>query len=269
MNSIEKLTYWYARIFAKPQYAKLNKLLVTLGTKGLGFRNYQNLSITGELFFLKKYLTQLKNPIIFDVGANRGKYTFVCQQLNPNSKIFCFEPHPQNFAFLKEQIKSSNIVLFNQALSEQPSKLVLYDYKNNNGSSHATLYQGVIETIYRSESTTVEVEVSTIDTVIKNYHLPRIDLLKIDVEGHELKVLNGAKEAIKQGKIEAIQFEFTHINTVSRVFMKDFVELLEENYNFYRLLPTGLLPLGQYHPTTHEIFLYQNIICLKKGLNLF
>jgi FkbM family methyltransferase len=267
MNFVGKLTYWYAQIFAKPQYFYLNKLFFTLGSKGLGLRNYQDLSITGELCFLKKYLTKFNNPIIFDVGANRGKYTFVCQQLNPNSKIFCFEPHPQNFAFLKEQINSPNIVVFNQALSEQPGKLFLYDYKNNSGSTHATLYKGVIETIHRSESTTVEVEVSTIDTVIKNYNLEKIALLKIDVEGHELKVLTGAKEAIKQGKIEAIQFEFTHINAISRVFMKDFVDLLGENYNFYRLLPTGLLPLGQYHPTTHEIFLYQNIVCLKKHLD--
>ncbi|AFZ33851.1 methyltransferase FkbM family [Stanieria cyanosphaera PCC 7437] len=267
MNFAEQLTYWYARIFAKPQYIKLNRLLFTLGSKGLGLRNYQDLSITGELSFLKKYLIQRQNPIVFDVGANRGKYSLICQQLNPNSKIFCFEPHPQNFSFLKEQIKSSNIVVLNQALSEQPGKLFLYDYKNNNGSTHATLYENVIETLHGSESTAVEVEVSTIDTVIKNYNLDKIDLLKIDVEGHELKVLTGAKEAIQQGKIEAIQFEFTHINVISRVFMKDFIELLGENYNFYRLLPTGLLPLGQYNPITHEIFIYQNIICLKKDCN--
>ncbi|GAB4240206.1 MAG: FkbM family methyltransferase [Stanieria sp.] len=269
MKLAEKLTYWYALIFAKPQFVKLNRLFFTLGSKGLGLRNYQDLSITGELFFLKRYLTQIPNPVIFDVGANRGKYSLICQQLNPNSKIFCFEPHPQNFSYLKNQIKSPNIVLFNQALSEQQGKLFLYDYKNNNGSTHATLSKGVIETIHRSESTTVEVEVSTVDQVIQNYNLEKIALLKIDVEGHELKVLAGAKEAIQQGKIEIIQFEFTHINTVSKVFMKDFVDFLGENYNFYRLLPTGLLPLGQYNPTTYEIFVYQNIICLKKDCNLF
>ena len=54
-----------------------------------------------------------------------------------------------------------------------------------------------------------------------------IDFIKIDVEGHELAVLQGAVNMINQNRIKVIQFEFNVANILSRVFLKDFYDLLE------------------------------------------
>ena len=58
------------------------------------------------------------------------------------------------------------------------------------------------------------------------------------------------------------------MNVISRRFFKDFWDFLPE-YDFFRLLPEGVLPLVQYVPSHCEIFAYQNIVCTRKGRPLF
>ena len=84
------------------------------------------------------------------------------------------------------------------------------------------------------------------------------------MEGNEVNVLKGSKESLRNDIIEAVQFEFTQINSTSRIFMKDFFDILEEKYTINRLLPNELIPLNTYNPTMHEIYAYQNIIALRK-----
>ena len=254
----------YAKVFAKPMYYKINRFLFSLSLRGLGIYNYQNLFVSGESSFLEKYLSKIDSPVILDIGAHKGAYALLCKQINKQAKIFCFEPHPKTFATLNSETKDFDIVSINQALSDSIGKLLLYDYKTNNSSSHATLYENVIEQVYKRESISFEVDVSTVDCFVEKNDIKNINLLKIDVEGHEIEVLKGAMSSLKQGLVHAIQFEFTQINSSSKVFMKDFYDLLCDRFKFYRLLPNGLLPLGEYNPTFHEIFGYQNIVCIKK-----
>ena len=99
----------------------------------------------------------------------------------------------------------------------------------------------------------------------KKEKIDRISLLKIDTEGTEYDVLMGGKETLKQGKIDIIQFEFNEMNVYSRTFMKDFVEILPK-YEFFRLMPYGLYPMGEYRPSTWEIFAFQNIAAIRKDI---
>jgi len=78
----------------------------------------------------------------------------------------------------------------------------------------------------------------------------------------------GAIELIKNNKIDVIHFEFNEMNVYSRVFFRDFHELLV-NYNFYRMLPDGLVFLGDYNPIYQEIFAYQNIVVIRKDLKYY
>lgn len=101
----------------------------------------------------------------------------------------------------------------------------------------------------------------TLDTFCSKHLIENIDLLKIDVEGNELRVLEGSQNMIGQGKISAIVFEFNEMNLISRVFLRDFFNILP-NYNFFRLLPNELVAI-EYNPL-QEIFVYQNIVALRK-----
>jgi len=263
-----KIYYFYTKFFAKNIFSKFNKLLFNLSLRGLGIFNYQDMKVSGEQKFLENYLSKLSAPIIFDVGANKGEYASYCVYANKNARVYAFEPHPKTFEILKKNISNKDVIAVNKAISNSKGKMKLYDYKSNEGSSHATLCPDVIEKVHGGESISYNVKVTTLDEFVRENKINKIHLLKIDVEGNDINVLKGAKESIGNGIIDVIQFEFTQINSISRVFMKDFFDLIGASYTFYRLLPNTLLPLGKYNPTTHEIYGYQNIVTIKKKQNV-
>jgi hypothetical protein len=70
--------------------------------------------------------------------------------------------------------------------------------------------------------------------------IAHVDVLKIDVEGHEVSVLEGARRALEEHRIAAIMFEFGSANINSRTFFGDFWNLFDTlSYNLYGVLPGG------------------------------
>jgi hypothetical protein len=142
----------------------------------------------------------------------------------------------------------------------------LYDYADNDGSEHASLHRGVIEQIHNGSVVEHQVKVVSLDDFAVREGIERIALLKIDTEGHEFEVLRGATRLLKNGKIDIIHFEFNEMNVVSGVFFKNIWDFLPE-YNFYRMLPDGLVQIKNYNPVFCEIFAYQNIVAKIKAEN--
>jgi hypothetical protein len=71
------------------------------------------------------------------------------------------------------------------------------------------------------------VSLSTLGSFCRDHGIQRIDFLKIDTEGNELKVLQGAKSMLQSNSIHSIQLEINEMNVVVRVFLKDFCEISE------------------------------------------
>jgi hypothetical protein len=103
----------------------------------------------------------------------------------------------------------------------------------------------------------------TLDEYCREKNISRIDFLKLDVEGHELKALAGAKEMLSAGKIDRIQFEFGGCDIDSRSFFQDFFYLLQNRYDIFRILKNGLRPIKKYEET-EEIFLTTNFLAVKR-----
>ncbi len=265
---MRKIYYFHTKFFAKNIFSKFNELLFNLSLRGLGFFNYQNIMISGEQKFLENYLSELASPVIFDVGANKGEYACHCIRVNKHARVYAFEPHPKTFKILKSTVSVEHVVVVNKAISSSRGKMQLYDFKNNEGSSHATLCKDVIEKVHGKDSISFEVEVLTLDEFMIQNKINKVHLLKIDVEGNEMNVLRGARKSLEKDIFDVIQFEFTQINSISRVFMKDYFDLLGAKFLLYRLLPNGLLPLGEYAPTSHEIYGYQNIMAIRREQNV-
>ena len=255
----------YRMIFVRKIFIKLNKILYLFSLRGIGIMNYENGKLSGEYYFLRKILKNKNIKTIFDVGANIGDYSKKIMELNPNIELYSFEPHPETFKKLKEIAGLYSFSAFNLGCGNKDEIIKIYDYKDKDGSTHASIYKDVIEKIHKSESIAHNINIIKLDDFVKEYNVDKIDLLKIDVEGNELKILKGATELIKNNKIDVIHFEFNEMNVYSRVFFRDFYELLT-NYNFYRMLPDGLIFLGDYNPIYQEIFAYQNIVAIRKDL---
>lgn len=234
----------------------------------IGVLNYTSSQVSGEAGFLDQFLSRFKVPVVFDVGANVGGYTREILMRNPRAHVFAFEPHPTTFRSLAKFDADPNVQTFNLALGDAEGELDFFDYRDEDGSSHASLYREVIERIHGRAAVAHRVKVSTLAAVAKACEVSHIDLLKIDTEGHELPVLRGAEALIRAGEVEVIQFEFNEMNVSSRTFFKDFWDFLPE-YDFFRLLPDGVMPIPQYVPVLCEIFAFQNIVCVRKGLSLF
>lgn len=263
---IYKIAHLYSLIFARPWLYKWHKLLLHLALRGLGVLNSADARNNGEDKFLKKHLSSKPNAIVFDVGANVGNYSREILKVAPKAKIYAFEPHPKNFEKLKiieKEVENKNFKAFHCACGDEQGELELHDYAHMEGSSHASLYKGVIEEIHKKKSISILVKLIKLDDFIKEHGIEHIDLLKIDTEGHELAVLRGMINFIGQAKIEAVHFEFNSMNVLSRSFFRDFYQILE-GYTFYRLLPKGWIQIKNYDPIYCEIFAFQNIIAIRK-----
>lgn len=236
-----------------------------LSLNGLGILNYENDRISGEYSFLTKSTKYLGlNSVVFDIGANVGNYSNLIKELNPKIRVYAFEPHPITFNTLKKNAQIHDYYAFNLGCGKEKSKLQMYDYADNDGSSHASLFKDVIENIHQGDSIEHIVDVIELDDFLIEQNIERIDLIKIDVEGNEYNVIKGLHQSIKNGIVDIIHFEFNEMNVMSRTFFKDFYEILCD-YQFFRMLPDGLVPLGEYNPLFCEIYAFQNIVAIHKN----
>lgn len=256
----------YRLLFARPRFERLNTALLELGLHGLGVLNYYDDRASGEKHLVERLLpkiTKRPSPVFFDVGANVGDFTSLLISAFPSAKVHAFEPHPRTFSRLQARRWSGAVKCHEVALGSSQTTAMLYDRADFQGSSHASLHAAVISEIHKQQVVSVEVRSSTLDAIAAEENIDFIDFLKIDTEGHELEVLKGASRLIGADAIGCIQFEFNEMNVQSRVFLRDFRELLR-NFDFYRLLPRGVLRLGD-NPWRTEIFAYQNVVAVHKS----
>ncbi|MFD1466651.1 FkbM family methyltransferase [Hymenobacter caeli] len=246
--------------------------IIGIAYRSIGILKYQTPELSGEAYLmnelLSKYLDFSSNrkPIIFDVGANVGNYSIDLSRIYPDSQIFSFEPNPSTFNKLKFNTSAlKNIQVFNFGLGSKKSVLNIYTYQNDLDSEHASVYREVLSDLHLSNDLVEkQVAIETISDFCNGNNIEQIDFLKIDTEGFEYEVLKGAIDLINRNKISIIQFEFNEMNVISRVFLKDFYDLLQ-NYELFRLDSNRLINLGHYN-SINEIFKFQNIIAIRNNI---
>ncbi len=260
----------YLFVFARPFFRKWNELLLRFGMKGLGLLNHQSFEASGEAFLLKTILKKYRPKNIFDVGANEGDYAQACLKMGYQGAIFCFEPQPKTFARLQRKFAAQpNVQCINKGLSAQTQTAIIYDHAHSEGSEHATLYADTISQTHKSEIQTTEIQLVSFDQWAETQQFETVDFLKIDIEGHELAALQGAKKWIDSQKIAIMQIEFGETNIASRTFFRDIRSLLAAHSRLYRLLPKGVLEMNFGNEYLHELFAFQNLVAVRKDINLF
>ena len=256
----------YIALFAKRRWYRWNKLLFNLSLRGLGIYNDERGHVisAGEARLLRTIAAGWgPHPIILDVGAHHGNYANIVKELAPGATLYAFEPHAKAFRVLQQQAAAHGYVAVNVGCGERTACLPLYDYAEHEGSPHASLYEEVIVSLHRGRPTAAVVEVIALDDFVREHNIRTVDLLKIDTEGHELRVLTGLRTALANDLVDVVHLEFNAMNVISRVYFRDFYSALPQ-YEFYRVLPDGLAPLGEYSPVFCEIFAYQNVVAIRK-----
>lgn len=151
--------------------------------------------------------------VILDVGANIGYFTSLFAKLTgPKGKVFAFEPEPRNFFYLSKNIQQNSydhVTLFNGAVSSSPGKLKLFVCGYDSGH-HTINQQGGIEA-YRHgrEGDTREIEIDAVkldEWLVGKAN--RVDVVKIDVEGAEVLVLESMRRILTENRDVRLIVEF-------------------------------------------------------------
>ncbi len=154
-----------------------------------GMYDYNNMNLI-------KHILKIKPGIFFDIGTNIGVYSLIASESN-ESKIISFEPHPYTFQILNNQIKLNqriNITTINKAVSNKNGKVM---FTNQGGSS-------VNKVASNEEANTIEVDCITMNSFC-NYNNLLPEIVKLDVEGYELEVLEGFENSLNQVNVLLIE----------------------------------------------------------------
>lgn len=222
---------------------------------------------SGELSvlrYIEEKLGSAEKPlIIFDVGANVGDYSLFVVQTLHNVRVLSFEPSHETFKQLQAKTADyPNIERYNIGFGDKNTRLTLYS--NQTGSGLASVYKRRLDHFgIDMDLIQEEVSIQTIDSFCQEKGIHRLHFLKLDVEGYEWHVLQGAKEMIHAQAIDFIQFEFGSCNIDSRTFFQDFYYFLKDQFRLYRVLKDGLYPIDQYDER-YEIFLTTNYLAERR-----
>lgn len=199
-------------------------------------------------------LVKTEYPVIFDVGANNGKWsTALAKLLSPEASFHLFECAPLFVEPLAEATKTiGRAVHVNAAVSDHAGTAVLhYPAQPGLGGGLGSLHARSDVCVPQIEYAQAEVPTFRLDDYADENGVQTIDLLKMDIEGHELAAMRGCERLFNERRVKAMTFEFGSANVNSRTFFRDFWDLLTgHGFKISRVVPGGrLLPVDRYSET--------------------
>ncbi len=142
------------------------------------------------------FLELLKHAkTFFDVGANTGIYALLAAVDDPRRQVYAFEPVPKIFDCLRENVrinKLKNLHAYPSAVTSYDGTITLYVSLGDIPLESSTL-EG-----FRNDSSPISVEALTIDSFVTSQRIEKVDLMKVDTEATEHKVLEGARHVLER-----------------------------------------------------------------------
>jgi FkbM family methyltransferase len=198
-------------------------------------------------FYLNKILKKPK--YILDIGAHKGSYTDLFLGFNKSAKVFLFEPNIYLFKNLKIKYKrNKNIKILNIGIGERQSNKKFLINKNSdyissfseiNYKSKYLLIRNLVLGSFKNKIDEKKVKVQKLNS-LNLFSNKKIDLIKIDVEGYEEKVINGGDLVLKRAKTLLIEF---HKDDMYKNFNHHRVhkKILKLGFRLYKIIKFPLM----------------------------
>jgi len=251
----------YVKIFSRGIFAKLNSLLLHFALRARGYNNFRNYDESGESFFIDKILAPTNPKLCLDIGANIGGYTIELLE-KTNTRVISFEPLPAAFQELTNATKhlAERVVLENKGVGSKEDTLTIH--YNPKALSHASFFEEIKKVGYISNEEKIEVPVTTLDGYCEAKQITEIDLVKIDTEGFESEVFEGALNTFVKIKPKFIQIEFNWHQLFRNTSLNYFAEKLA-NYDVYQLVHSNWVKRDAKDPLSN-IYHFSNFIFVRK-----
>ena len=235
--------------------------LVDCEFKGIKFKMYNRCEpgLANSFFYGSKYNEESdlflfkelskSSSCIIDIGANTGLFSIVSASVNPNLKIYSFEPYPSNAERLKINLEVNNIKnvqVISEAMGDQVGHIEMAVPENNSISDVSSVNLAFSKKMYPElKWKSTRVPINTIDNFASRISVP-VDLIKCDVETFEMAVFRGAYSTLGNDK-PTIIFE-SFLDFERRTF---FNELLRDfDYYLYLILEEGVVYYNAGFPET-------------------
>lgn len=194
-----------------------------------------------------------------DVGANVGEWTDSMLVANGNMpRGLLFEPNHATFVELhKKYAAQRNLTPIEAAVSDYDGEA---DFFEEAACGRTSSLSGVNA---RPDAIRRKVRITTLDHEVEACGWPRVDLLKIDAEGHDFYVLRGARRLLEKGKISVLQFEYSMESAATGATLAGAYNFLEAfGYRVFILRPDGLYDFNVRR--YGETFAYANFVAVRR-----
>ena len=219
-----KIRFSYDRL-TKFYCATEGRITCNFANKRRGFWLYRNgIQARGEFLFSSYCLNSMdfeEGDVIVDCGAHSGDLTLELKKRAPKVRYVGVEPNPEDFKVLKKNVDLENSECVNKALGERTEVLNFYVCTENADSS-------LVEPPSYTE--VVDVEVVRLDNLCKELGIKKIKLLKLEAEGYEPEILNGAAGILNSIEYVAVDGGYERDKDSEQTLTRVTNFLLENNF---------------------------------------
>lgn len=200
------------------------------------YRRRLNKNEFDDMVYLYELL-QKEPKVIIDCGANIGFVTHQFRSKFPNAKVFSFEPNPSVFKKLEKHYRADpTITCLNLGVADVKGELTFHVNKNTGTSSFLPPTQYHKDNLASSKIVPKKVPVIHLQEIMDQYEIEHIDILKLDIEGYEVKAMEGIDDITN-----SVSIIFTEVNLIptyeNQPLIEDIILYLRNKgfhvFNFY------------------------------------
>lgn len=249
-----------SKFFKSTNIKVSNDLIIKLETKNSHeiHRARTFYSKEPEMIEWLKQLAQINkgdNFVFYDIGANIGVYSLYTATLHKNSTVYSFEPESTNFSSLCSNISNNNLdnmIPFQIALSDEDGFELLHVGIVKAGAGAAAVGHDYTH-IDKSTSFKQGIYCTSLDTIYDNDFFKKPNFIKIDVDGHETKIISKSKKILSDPILKGLIIEFEYsTNDEQRLFIEEIC-----SYGFNLKLMSDWIDVNYTGTTYIRNFLFQ------------